>query len=326
VLFFSPSCPHCASVIRDILPSTFARFGGQARFYQGRAGHVITNGRLEVLLVDASQPQGQALYRTSTRTFNVPPEREGVPWPVLDGLSAAFPAEYAARPLADSTRGAAGAPGEPQPAQPREEPAPPEPVAEPWSLPQAEGPTIARMLRTDPIGGSLALVVLAAMVLSMVMALAGRRAHLPQAWDRAVPALVAVGMGIAAYLAYVESTGAVAVCGPVGDCNAVQQSPYARLWGVPVAVFGLAGYASMLAAWIVARGGPGKARPWGWIAAFALALGGTMASAVLTVLEPFVIGAVCSWCLTSAAIMTLLLLLVAGPGAEAARGLRRLPL
>ena len=38
--------------------------------------------------------------------------------------------------------------------------------------------------------------------------------------------------------------------------------------------------------------------------------GGVLFSIYLTFLEPFVIGATCAWCLSSAVIMTLLLLLV----------------
>ena len=38
-----------------------------------------------------------------------------------------------------------------------------------------------------------------------------------------------------------------------------------------------------------------------------MTFGGTLFSIYLTFLEPFVIGAVCAWCLTSAVVMTLLL-------------------
>jgi len=49
------------------------------------------------------------------------------------------------------------------------------------------------------------------------------------------------------------------------------------------------------------------------LARFGLAAGGTLFSIYLTFLEPFVIGATCAWCLTSAIIMTALLWLTAGP-------------
>jgi uncharacterized membrane protein len=186
-------------------------------------------------------------------------------------------------------------------------------------VPHIQESTIRRTLRTDPVGGSAALLVLAAMVLSLGLVFTPLSTVVPPTWDRGLPFIVAVGMAIAGYLAYVETTGAVAVCGPVGDCNAVQQSAYARLEGTPVAVLGLVGYAGILAAWAVARAGPDAARPWARIAAFGASLVGTAASAVLTVLEPFVIGAVCSWCLSSAVLMTVLLWLLAPRALEAAR-------
>ena len=46
VLFYSPTCPHCHTVIRDVLPLVFARFGGEPEFYRGEAGHLLTNGQL----------------------------------------------------------------------------------------------------------------------------------------------------------------------------------------------------------------------------------------------------------------------------------------
>jgi uncharacterized membrane protein len=48
-----------------------------------------------------------------------------------------------------------------------------------------------------------------------------------------------------------------------------------------------------------------------------------MFSIYLTFLEPFVIGATCIWCLTSAVIITLIMLLSALPGIEARTRLYR---
>jgi uncharacterized membrane protein len=48
-----------------------------------------------------------------------------------------------------------------------------------------------------------------------------------------------------------------AICGPVGNCNSVQGSQYALLFGViPVGALGLAGYAAILAAWLFRQSGP----------------------------------------------------------------------
>ena len=82
------------------------------------------------------------------------------------------------------------------------------------------------------------------------------------------------------------------MCGPVGNCNAVQQSSWAMLLGVPVGTLGQAGYLGIFTAWILAVVGPKR-----WVD-----------SAWLTFLEPFVIGATCLWCLTSAVLMTLILM------------------
>ena len=117
--------------------------------------------------------------------------------------------------------------------------------------------------------------------------------------------LAVIGLIIAAYLAYVESQAIAAMCGPVGDCNTVQTSDYAYLFGIPIGVLGVLGYIAILLVWAWSK----------WQAdgsAILLLLGmttiGVLFSIYLTYLEPFVIGAVCAWCLTSAGIMTLLML------------------
>jgi hypothetical protein len=59
--------------------------------------------------------------------------------------------------------------------------------------------------------------------------LLGYRAISPTArqtpWPRwSVPVLLTIALAVAAYLSFVEVSQVAAVCGPVGDCNAVQQS------------------------------------------------------------------------------------------------------
>jgi uncharacterized membrane protein len=65
-------------------------------------------------------------------------------------------------------------------------------------------------------------------------------------------------------------------------------------------VIGLAAYAAILIGWVVARVSNGRRSDVATIFVAALALGGTLFSIYLTFLEPFVIGATCAWCLTSA--------------------------
>jgi uncharacterized membrane protein len=124
---------------------------------------------------------------------------------------------------------------------------------------------------------------------------------------------IIIGIGVAGYLSYVETQSVEAICGPVGDCNAVQQSRYAKLFDVlPVGVLGLLGYISLLAAWLARRFMPALEKP-ASIVFFGMAFFAVIFSLYLTYLEPFVIKAVCIWCLTSAVIVTLLLLLGTPP-------------
>jgi uncharacterized membrane protein len=138
-----------------------------------------------------------------------------------------------------------------------------------------------------------------------------------------VPLLALVGLVVAGYLAFVESTGAEAVCGPVGDCNTVQQSEYAFLFGVvSVGLLGMLSYIAILGAWLIDRWGSEQLADIAKIAIFLMAFIGTFFSIYLTFLEPFVIGATCAWCLTSAVVITTLMLISANPAKAALARLR----
>jgi uncharacterized membrane protein len=96
----------------------------------------------------------------------------------------------------------------------------------------------------------------------------------------------------------------------VGDCNTVQSSPYAKLFGlIPIGLVGAVGYIAILAAWLWRRFRTDALSRIAGPVMFGMALFGTLFSVYLTYLELFVIHAVCIWCLTSAVIITLLMLL-----------------
>jgi uncharacterized membrane protein len=133
-----------------------------------------------------------------------------------------------------------------------------------------------------------------------------------------IPILCLIGLGVAGYLAYVETAQVEAVCGPVGDCNTVQQSEYARLFGiVPIGILGMAGYGMILLAWTIGRFGRGWMSILAGLALLGMTTFGMLFSIYLTFLEPFVIGATCAWCLTSALMMAALFWLSLAPGKAA---------
>lgn len=122
--------------------------------------------------------------------------------------------------------------------------------------------------------------------------------------------LALLGLGIAAYLSYVALFRETQVfCTGLGDCRKVQTSAYARILGVPVAVLGLGMYAALVVL-IASRLRLRERSPRVLVVwTFTLALAGTLYSGYLTYLELFHIDAICEWCVTSAAIVTLILAL-----------------
>ena len=113
------------------------------------------------------------------------------------------------------------------------------------------------------------------------------------------------GIGVAGYLTWTHYAGETAAC-PIGGggCETVQESEYAELVGVPVALLGLLAYAAILA--LVVWDTP-SAR----LGAAALALTGLLFSGYLLVVQLFVIDAICIWCLANDAVIAPALALVA---------------
>ncbi len=186
--------------------------------------------------------------------------------------------------------------------------------------------SMADRFALDKAGNTVAVIVLVGMLVALALVLRGflRTGSTMPSWPGwSIPALLAVGTVAAVYLSYVEITNSAAVCGPVGHCNDVQQSPYATLFGfLPVGVLGILAYIAMAGAWVLSRSHTGSVRDLGHMGLWSMALIGALFSVYLTFLEPFVIGASCVWCLTSAVAVTLILR-AATPSASLARESRR---
>ena len=112
-----------------------------------------------------------------------------------------------------------------------------------------------------------------------------------------ITGLAVLGLAVAGYLLTVRLLGEAPVCGPVKGCDTVAASQYATLFGLPVALYGVAYSMVLTAACIVwSRTADRRAL----YAAYGLGLGGIVAAAYLTYLEVFVIEAICVWCVTYA--------------------------
>jgi uncharacterized membrane protein len=120
----------------------------------------------------------------------------------------------------------------------------------------------------------------------------------------AIGLICLIGIGIAGYLTYVHYAGLKVVCLSSGGCETVQASSYAKLDGIPVAVLGLAGYITILFT-LAVRSDLGRS------AGFGVALIGFLFSMYLTYRELFTIKAICQWCVGSATLMTILVVLTA---------------
>ncbi|MFQ5343182.1 MAG: vitamin K epoxide reductase family protein [Anaerolineae bacterium] len=321
VLFYSPTCPHCQHVIEDVLPPLYDQYGSQ----------------LQIIGVSTLESEGWALYQVAAERFSIPKEQQVVPTLIV-GETVLIGADEVAEQFPGIIKAGLAAGGVALPDIPGLlELLPPETSAQAGSgpvVPEEKHPSPLEMFARDPAGNTLALIVLIGMIMSLgYVAIDGRQVLRPRrrtpdpdlpAWGWVVPVLALAGLGVALYMAYVETQGVQAACGPVGDCNTVQQSPYARLFGVlPIGVVGAIGYIAMLAAWAWRRlGSDDRRRAIASLTLFSMTAFGVLFSIYLTFLEPFVIGATCAWCLSSAVIITLLLLFTARPGMQALQVLR----
>jgi len=341
ILFYSPTCPHCHKVIQEGLPPIVEQYGDQLQIVlintQTQGGSELYAAAADWGGIPPDQRGVPLMVVGDNLLFGdveIPAKlpgivdgglsNGGIDWPAFPGMDAVI-AELEAR-QSQSTEGPAEKPTE----NPTTSASSTATTVTTTVTPAVKGDGIALVdesvpkigadlsiserLMLDPIGSAIAVIVLVLLIISIIwIAVSWIRTGLPknvgegwQVWI--IPVLAVIGLGVAAYLAFVETTASEAVCGPVGNCNAVQDSSYAKLFGVlHVGVLGMIGYLVLLALWLWQRLGPeSSTRKTAWMLP-ALSLFGVLFSSYLTFLEPFVIGAVCMWCITSAVIMMLLL-------------------
>ncbi len=301
IVFYSPTCPACHHVIEEVLEPMVNDYGD----------------RLQIVGIDTSQPLGYQIYQAVVERYQIPPEQRGVPTlavgdvVLVGGLQ--IPEQFPALVEEGLAAGGIGWPDIPGLAQV---------VSEARMTIGSKGlQSAGTKASPGTIGIALAGVVLAGMVAALgyaawrVGTARQRLLQTPLTYAKtwAIPILGLMGLGIATYLAYVEITHVEALCGPIGECNIVQSGSYALILGIPVAVLGVLYYLAIGALWVGQRYLGGRWANLTILGLLGMTLFGVLFSIYLTCLELFVVRAVCTWCLGSAVVTTILMLLVVVP-------------
>jgi uncharacterized membrane protein len=124
----------------------------------------------------------------------------------------------------------------------------------------------------------------------------------------AIIILSILGAMDALYLFIYKLTGNNQMCLGNGGCHDVNFSPYSVIYGIPVAVFGLAAYLVIIGI-VLLESRLRLAEENGPLLVFGISLAGVAFTAYLTYLEFYVIHAVCPFCVASAIIITLIFIL-----------------
>jgi uncharacterized membrane protein len=115
-----------------------------------------------------------------------------------------------------------------------------------------------------------------------------------------------LGLFVAGYLSWSHFSGEPVYCGESNSCELVNTSRFAYLGPTPVALIGVTGYLLILVlsliAWKVEQ-------PWPMLLIFGGALIGLMLQWYLFYIEVAVLRAICYWCVTSQALITLIFFL-----------------
>ncbi len=343
IIFYSQTCGHCHKVITEDLPPLAEKYGEQLQiigvdvtYEEGQNLYQAAIVRYEIpdhrygvptLIVGDTVLVGSGEIPALFPGIIVDGLSDGgIDWPDIPGLDKILEAQ-----VLDSSKDGSNEPVQEESASSTEELNDPSPSEEEVTnsktsldeqsqsdvLSLNEQPVsftslLVYRFTSDLDGNILAVIVLLGMIFSVIGVgyryIKGSEKSKIKWPIWAIPVLSIIGLIIAIYLSYVEITSTEAFCGPVGNCNTVQDSPYAYLFGIiPIGVLGFAGYLTIIALWLVQQYGPKSLIKFSAVAIWSLAWFGVLFSIYLTFLEPFVIGATCAWCIGSAIVMTLIL-------------------
>lgn len=115
-----------------------------------------------------------------------------------------------------------------------------------------------------------------------------------------------IGMLDSIYLAYVKLANTEIYCTPgLGECDVVNASQWSTLFGVPLGIYGVIGFMTLLLIELFAEK-IAFLSPHKEILLFALSLAGFLFSLYLTYIELFILHAICQWCVLSALMITVI--------------------
>ena len=120
--------------------------------------------------------------------------------------------------------------------------------------------------------------------------------------------LAVIGLIDSIYLVWVKYTDQYALCGPIGNCESVNTSQYSEIWGIPIALLGAGAYIVIIILLLLENRSElmGEYSP---LIVFGISLIGVLYSIYLTYIEVAVLRAICPYCVISAVVLVLLLVL-----------------
>ena len=128
-------------------------------------------------------------------------------------------------------------------------------------------------------------------------------------WSRKIMlVLTVVGLLVAVYMTIYKWTNNNSMCLGSGDCSTVNASPYSEIYGIPVALVGVGGYAAIVFLLLMDSRND-FVRQNGTLFVFGLSLTGFIFTVYLVYVEFAVLDAVCPFCLTSQIVMTIIFVL-----------------
>ena len=140
----------------------------------------------------------------------------------------------------------------------------------------------------------------------------------PPVTRMAIAVLALLGLMVSTYLSMYKLGYLGVIQCTIGGCEKVQTSRFADFLGLPVSVWGVGAYITLLALAMLGIQQRFQRERWVALALFGVSAVGVAFSGYLTYLEAFVIHAWCQWCVISAILVTLIFLLSI-PGLRQAR-------